>query len=1090
MRIVLDLQDLQVGAGRPTANGAGLALVDDILQQDGANEFVLALSGLRADSVRPLRARFADRLPADRIRVWRSPRPVAYADIANTHRRAAAELMREGFLASLQPDVVLVFLPTLGGYDDECVFSIGEFARDVPTAILLGADAFAVLLARDRGLRKDEWRTRVVTFLRRADMVLVESEAQRAQAIELGIDESRIRVQHEPHDRSGETSGRITLRRLEDLVQRSQKPELDLDVLQKVRPKLAFLSPLPPQRSGISDYSVSLLPELARYYDIEVISAQADVAVSWVRANAPVRSLEWFLANAARYERVLYHFGNSSFHQHMFHLIRQVPGVVVLHDFYLGHAVAGVPTHQGPHDYWTDALYRSHGYLAVRDRLVQEEDALWKYPANLPVLTNGQGVIVHSASLRSLAGGWYGPELARDWAHVPLLRTAVNQSVSTRQRARSELGLSESDFVVCSFGMVGPAKASGRLLAAWMGSALARDPHCVLFFVGEHHADDWGKQFAQQVKAAGAQCRVHLTGWTDADVYRRYLEAADAAVQLRTQSRGETSAAVLDCLNHGIATIVNAHGTMVDLPPDTVLMLPDVFDDSQLVAALENVRGDAPLRKRTGASGRQLIRTEHSPRHCGAAYACAIEEFHERSHNGRTRFLRSMMELAGNPRSDVDAGELAADIDYSMAEPSPLRHLFVDVSAIVHTDLRTGIQRVVRSTLKAMLDAPPPGFRIEPVYMSDAGGVWRWRYARQYTLGLLDCPRTDCLQDEVVEPLAGDVFLGLDLAGIYLVRSEEDAGLLRQWRDKGVRVHFVVYDMLPILMPEKFPAESAAVHRRWLDIVTGFDGAVCISRSVADELREWMRAKHPEREPAFAIGFFHLGADIQNSSPTRGMPEQFEGMLDRIVSRPSFLMVGTVEPRKGHAQVLAGFEQLWSEGVECNLVIVGKTGWGMDQFTARLASHPELGRRLLWLQAVSDECLNKLYSVCASLIAASEGEGFGLPLIEAAQHRLPVIARSLPVFREVAGSHAHYFEGMDAAAIATSVKSWLDLRAAGAEPRSEGMPHLTWQESTVALLHALQLVQPCLERPASTGRVRPKNELVGPAVALVDAGAQ
>ena len=56
---------------------------------------------------------------------------------------------------------------------------------------------------------------------------------------------------------------------------------------------------------------------------------------------------------------------------------------------------------------------------------------------------------------------------------------------------------------------------------------------------------------------------------------------------------------------------------------------------------------------------------------------------------------------------------------------------------------------------------------------------------------------------------------------------------------------------------------------------------------------------------------------------------------------------------------------------------------------------------MLWLEGISDEYLDKVYAASTCLIAASEGEGFGLPLIEAAQHKLPIIARDIPVFREV-----------------------------------------------------------------------------------------
>jgi len=117
----------------------------------------------------------------------------------------------------------------------------------------------------------------------------------------------------------------------------------------------------------------------------------------------------------------------------------------------------------------------------------------------------------------------------------------------------------------------------------------------------------------------------------------------------------------------------------------------------------------------------------------------------------------------------------------------------------------------------------------------------------------------------------------------------------------------------------------------------------------------------------------------------------------------------------------------------------------------KLHHHSELGKRLFWLEGVSDEYLEKVYAASTCLIAASEGEGFGLPLIEAAQHKLPIIARDIPVFREVAGEHAYYFSGREPADLALAVKNWLGQFEAGQHPMSEHMPWLTWKESAERL---------------------------------------
>ena len=92
------------------------------------------------------------------------------------------------------------------------------------------------------------------------------------------------------------------------------------------------------------------------------------------------------------------------------------------------------------------------------------------------------------------------------------------------------------------------------------------------------------------------------------------------------------------------------------------------------------------------------------------------------------------------------------------------------------------------------------------------------------------------------------------------------------------------------------------------------------------------------------------------------------------------------------------------------------------------------------------------------MLLASEGEGFGLPLIEAASRKVPIIARDIPVFKEVAGDCAYYFKGNTPEELAAAIESWLVLYNKGSHPPSEGMKWLTWKESTNSLLE--NLLQP------------------------------
>ena len=808
------------------------------------------------------------------------------------------------------------------------------------------------------------------------------------------------------------------------------------------RPRMAYVSPLPPERSGIADYSAELVPELARHYDVELIVSQAAVDDPWIEANLPLRSVAWFEAHAHGYDRVLYHFGNSPMHQHMFALLERHPGIVVLHDFYLGNIIHHLEHTGYAPGAFQQALYDSHGFAALADqRKIGINASVWKYPCNKALLDQASGVIVHSRYPAQLAEQWYGPSSNRKWRTLPLLR--ARHGGAERVAARSALMLAPSDFVVCSFGLLGPTKRNDALLAAWLASPLAQDPNCRLVFVGAPDPGAYGRGFARQLEQARCARPIEITGFVPQELYRTWLAAADCAVQLRIQSRGETSAAILDCLLYGVPAIANAHGSSAELPDDALVKLADDFTIAELADALARLRDDAGLRTVLSMRGGAYIDADHSPAQVGRKYVEAIEHF--AAADAGAALAAAIARIAP---ADADLEDVARAIGAN-ARPDGPRQLLVDISAMVQFDMRTGIQRVVRSVLKALLEDTPAGFRVEPVY--SAGGGAPFRYARRYMAGMLGIDGWQ-LDDAPVDAAQGDLFLGLDLA-THGTRLNEPR--LQQFRNRGVQIYFVVYDILPILRPHMFAPSAEPDFKAWLPMIARVaDGLVCISRAVADEVADYLDAldvvETPARRP-LQIGYFHLGADIGSSEPSAGLPAAADDILRQLAARPTVLMVGTIEPRKGHAQALAAFELLWARGIEVNLVIVGKQGWMVESTVAQLRQNPRAGKQLLWLDSASDEMLGKLYATAQVLLAASEGEGFGLPLIEAAQHGIAIIARELPVFREVAGEHAYYFDGETPAALANAVAAWLRLHAEGRAPVSSGMPWLTWSESTLQL---------------------------------------
>lgn len=402
----------------------------------------------------------------------------------------------------------------------------------------------------------------------------------------------------------------------------------------------------------------------------------------------------------------------------------------------------------------------------------------------------------------------------------------------------------------------------------------------------------------------------------------------------------------------------------------------------------------------------------------------------------------------------VDIERLAKAIDYSLQGPASVPSLFVDISELCKHDGKSGIQRVVRSILLEWLLNPPAAYNVKPVY-TKAGETF-YRYAAHFTAKFLGKDVGEADDDEAIVYQAGDVYICLDLLMDVLPHKKP---FLNAMRNHGVSIYFVVYDLLILQMPHCFVDSLQHHYLNWINAVAEYDGALCISWAVADELDAWMIENGPARNREFKIGAFHLGADIDQSAPSKGFPENPSLRIESLGDHPLFLMVGTLEPRKGHKQTLDAFDILWSEGIEANLVIVGKHGWLVDDLAERILAHPQLGKRLLWLDGISDEYLEYVYNHSHCLIAASEGEGFGLPLIEAAQHGLPIIARDMPVFREVAGDHALYFKGTDPRTMAEGLRHWLELHATGHHPTSTSMPWLTWKQSAAQLLSEIARLQ-------------------------------
>ena len=402
------------------------------------------------------------------------------------------------------------------------------------------------------------------------------------------------------------------------------------------------------------------------------------------------------------------------------------------------------------------------------------------------------------------------------------------------------------------------------------------------------------------------------------------------------------------------------------------------------------------------------------------------------------------------------------------------QRLLLDVTATHASNLKTGIQRVTLELFKwlAQMHHGP----VLPVYLHAVDGVWQHELATAFAQQLRG--ETGMLRpDSLGEIGANDCLLHLDLATTPVSLAHEQ-GLYARYQTKGAIIASIIYDLLPVRLPDCFPPVMQGHHRQWLAALSSFDGALCISQDVAGDLKCWFSQQQIDTA-GLLIDWFKLGSDIGTfgGSSNHGQLKR-RARLRRFGTEraKTFLMVGTIEPRKGYAQALDAFEAVWADRRDCRLIIVGREGWThlppaqrqtISEVVYRLEQHPERFRKLVWLSSANDAELEQAYAQADCLLAASRGEGFGLPIIEAARRGVPALARDLPVFREVAPSGTVFFKNGE---LATAIAAWKPPdNACTTNPASP----VTWQESAVAVTHWLAHLQ---SHAASLRRLQNKED--------------
>ncbi|MES2999091.1 MAG: glycosyltransferase family 1 protein [Pseudomonadota bacterium] len=351
--------------------------------------------------------------------------------------------------------------------------------------------------------------------------------------------------------------------------------------------------------------------------------------------------------------------------------------------------------------------------------------------------------------------------------------------------------------------------------------------------------------------------------------------------------------------------------------------------------------------------------------------------------------------------------------------------------------LPTGVDRVVLSYIREW------GPRAQAVLQK---GSWRrivpMRESQRLFELLLDPPRDvrtqmnlaiakACLPPWPSQDAQGRFSFNLSHTGI-------DKPGLSEWlartRQRGL---FFVHDLIPITHPEYCRAGEHALHARRMEtLLTAGAGLICNSQTTLDELTRFAQARSLPM-PAAVVA--PLAPAALQPAPDSTPP----------MDAPYFVVLGTIEPRKNHLLLLHVWRRLAeSLGARApHLVIVGQRGWECENVVDMLERCESLQGLVHELPHCGDAELARYLSHARALLFPSFAEGFGLPLLESLALGTPVVASSLPVFREIAGDIPDYLDNLDGPAWQRAVEEYARAdsgRRAAQLERMAGLPIPTW----------------------------------------------
>lgn len=349
------------------------------------------------------------------------------------------------------------------------------------------------------------------------------------------------------------------------------------------KPKVAFLSPYPPDQSGVAFFTQLTIEAATPHLNVDLYTDAArplGPQLSFRDAGKINRSA--LLRND--YDGIISVLGNSHFHTPVFEFLEEYGGPCILHDSRLTQIYYDRLGAERFLEFASSILGRSVGMDEVRVWLADRDLASLFVER---VLKRAKPLIVHTAPLQAILRERYSVEahLANFCPNVFFTEEDLLQT--SRTAARERLGIKDGVFMVSTFGFVAGVKAfDSCIIAAEMlrGWKIPADLH----FVGS--AGGIYTEIARVANQYGISAHVHWSeSFIDSRIYRDFLLASDAAIQLRKYGHGQASGALADCISAALPCVASDELAVACDAPDYILTVPTRNSPLQVAEQLATI---------------------------------------------------------------------------------------------------------------------------------------------------------------------------------------------------------------------------------------------------------------------------------------------------------------------------------------------------------------------------------------------------------------------------------------------------------------------------------------------------------------------